>query len=141
MIILDTNVISETFRPEPDPGVGNWLQRQPTSQLFVTAVNKAELLSGLAIMSDGKRKQTLAEIIAIFFGERLETPVLAFDEPAALQYARIFSQRRKSGRPISELDCQIAAIALTRGHAVATRNVYDFENCGIEVINPWDPQP
>lgn len=137
MIILDTNVISEAFRPSPDTQVGDWLRRQPKSQVFVTAVNRAELLTGLALMPDGKRKQLLAEAISTFFDDSLLTPVLAFDEEAALQYARIFSQRRKAGRPIAELDCQIAAIALAHGHAVATRNVWNFENCGIEVINPW----
>ncbi len=138
MIILDTNVISEAFRPRPDQHVGDWFSRQPKKQIFTTAINKAELLSGLAMMPDGSRKQALAEVIAVFFAERLETSVLPFDEPASLQYARIFAQRRKSGRPIAEMDCQIAAIALTGGYAVATRNDIDFEHCGIEVINPWE---
>jgi len=138
MIILDTNVISETFRPAPHEGVGSWLRKQDRSALFTTAVNKAELLAGLALMGDGKRKQALANVIATFFGDCLTTTVLGFDEPASLQYARIFAQRRKSGRPISEMDCQIAAIALTGGLAIATRNVDDFANCGIDVINPWE---
>ncbi len=141
MIILDTNVISEAFKPVPDKNVGDWLRRQPNSGLFTTAVNKAELLTGLAMMPDGKRKQALADILAVFFDESLQTQVLAFDEPAALQYARIFAQRRRSGRPISEIDCEIAAIALTGGYAVATRNVSDFEHCGIAVINPWEASP
>jgi predicted nucleic acid-binding protein len=138
MIILDTNVISETFRPIPDRNVADWLREQPLSQVFVTSVNKAELLTGLALMSNGKRKQALANVIERFFEESLMTPVLGFEEAATIQYARIFSQRRKSGRPISEMDCEIAAIALTYGYAVATRNVWDFENCGINVINPWE---
>lgn len=137
MIILDTNVISETFRPAPDRAVADWLREQPRSQVFVTSVNKAELLTGLALMSDGKRKQALAHAIERFFEASLMTPVLGFEDAAAVQYARIFSQRRKSGRPIAEMDCEIAAIALTHGCAVATRNVWDFENCGIDVINPW----
>jgi predicted nucleic acid-binding protein len=141
MIVLDTNVISEAFRPAPNTEVGEWLRRQPKDRLFVTSVNRAELLTGLALMPDGKRKQSLAEAISAFFDHRLLTPVLAFDDEAAFQYARIFSQRRKSGRPIAELDCQIAAIALVHGHAVATRNIWDFENCGIAVINPWAAQP
>lgn len=140
MIILDTNVISETFRPVPDRAVAGWLREQPLNQVFVTSVNKAELLTGLALMSDGKRKQALADVIERFFEESLMTPVLGFEEDAAIQYARIFSQRRKSGRPISEMDCEIAAIALTHGYAVATRNVVDFENCGIGIINPWEAQ-
>lgn len=141
MIILDTNVISEAFKPLPDPNVGGWLRSQPKDKLFTTAVNKAELFTGLALMHDGKRKQALADVLSVFFHERMETSILAFDEPAALQYARIFSQRRKAGRPISEMDCEIAAIALTGGYAVATRNVSDFEQCGIAVINPWEAIP
>lgn len=137
MIILDTNVISEAFRPVPDQRVGEWLSAQPKDRVFTTAISKAELLTGLALLPDGERKRALADAIAAFFAEHLETPVLAFDEPAALQYARIFSQRRSKGRPISEMDCQIAAIALTGGYAVATRNDMDFAGCGIAVINPW----
>lgn len=140
MIILDTNVISEIFRPAPERDVGRWLREQPPAQVFVTSVNKAELLTGLALMGDGKRKQALADSIERFFEESLATPVLGFDEAAAVQYARIFSHRRKSGRPISEMDCEIAAIALTHGYAVATRNVLDFESCGIAIINPWEPR-
>jgi predicted nucleic acid-binding protein len=138
MIILDTNVISETFRPVPDLAVAGWLRDQPRSRVFVTSVNKAELLTGLALMGDGRRKQALAYAIERFFEESLVTPVLGFEETAAVQYARIYSQRRKSGRPISEMDCEIAAIALTYGYAVATRNVDDFENCGVGIVNPWD---
>jgi predicted nucleic acid-binding protein len=138
MIIIDTNIISETFRPVPDRTVADWLRRQPLSEVFVTSVNKAELLTGLALMSDGKRKQALADAIERFFEESLMTPVLGFEEAAAIQYARIFSHRRKSGRPISEMDCEIAAIALTHGYSVATRNVWDFDNCGVEIINPWE---
>jgi predicted nucleic acid-binding protein len=140
MVILDTNVISEIFRPAPDEGVGGWLREQPPDQVFVTSVNKAELLTGLALMQDGKRKRALADSIELFFEERLTTPVLGFEEAVAVQYARIFSQRRQAGRPISEMDCEIAAIALTHGYALATRNVLDFENCGIALINPWEPQ-
>jgi predicted nucleic acid-binding protein len=138
MIILDTNVISEIFRPVPDPTVAGWLRDQPLSEVFVTSVNKAELLTGLALMADGKRKQALANAIERFFQEGLLTRVLGFEEAAAVQYARIFSQRRKSGRPMSEMDCEIAAIALTYGYALATRNVDDFANCGIGIINPWN---
>jgi toxin FitB len=137
MIVLDTNVISETFKPWPDKRVGEWLVTVPAEQLFVTSVTKAELLYGLALMPDGNRKRTLASVIGAFFGLTVLNPVAGFGEQEALSYAQISAHRRRLGRPIREFDAQIAAIARTRGFAVATRNVHDFENCGIEIINPW----
>lgn len=138
MIVIDTNVVSEVMKPLADLRVSIWLRQQPIDRVYITAITKAELLYGLALMADGKRKQALAGAIQIFLGERLRTPVLAFEGQDALAYARISARRRKSGRPVRELDGQIAAIAASRGFAVATRNIRDFEGCGIETINPWE---
>ena len=137
MIVLDTNVISETFKPSPDKRVGEWLASMPADLFFVTSVTKAELLYGLALMPDGNRKRGLASVIAAFFDQKILNPVAGFGDEEALSYAQISAHRRRLGRPIRELDAQIAAIARTRGFAVATRNTRDFENCGIEIINPW----
>lgn len=137
MIVIDTNVVSEVLKPLADQRVAAWLRRQPINRVYITAITKAELLYGLALMADGKRKEALAGAIQIFLGERLKTPVLAFEGQDALPYARISARRRRSGRPVKELDGQIAAIAASRGFAVATRNVRDFEDCGIEIVNPW----
>ncbi len=105
---------------------------------FVTSVSKAESLLGLALMPDDKRKQLLGDIMQTFFGERLQTPALAFGDLEAVAFAELVSVRRRRGLRIGEFDAQIAAIAKTHGFAVATRNVSDFEHCGVEIINPWE---
>jgi len=139
MILLDTNVVSETFKPMPEPRVGKWMAAVPVGQFFVSSITTAELLYGLAIMPNGKRKQALGLILQRFLTERIVNPIQSFDERDAAAYASISAHRRRIGRRLRELDAQIAAIALTRGFAVATRNTRDFEDCGIEIINPWEP--
>lgn len=138
MIIVDTNVVSEVMKPLVDARVAAWLRRQPIENIYITSITKAELFYGLALLPDGSRKQALADAIQLFFAERVKTPILAFGDQDALPYARISAQRRKAGRPVKELDGQIAAIAASLNFAVVTRNVRDFEGCGIEVINPWE---
>lgn len=137
MIVVDTNVISEAMKPVSDEGVARWLRRQPLDTLYVTAITKAELLYGLALMPDGKRKRHLAETIQLVLGRYVVNPILAFTDDAALPYARLSARRRLLGRPIREMDGQIAAIASLHGFAVATRNTGDFEDCGIRLVNPW----
>lgn len=138
MFVLDTNAISETFRPRPDPGVAAWMGSVAARDAYVTALSKAELLLGLATMPDGRRKVALGGVIEIFFSKWLNTPILAFGSREAEVYAETVVHRRRLGRPIQEFDAQIAAIARARGFAIVTRNVRDFEDCGIEVINPWE---
>jgi predicted nucleic acid-binding protein len=138
MILLDTNVISETFRPTPEPRIGRWMTAIPIDRFFVSSITIAELLYGLAIMPEGQRKHALGAVLQVFLAERIINPIQSFDDRDAAAYASISAHRRRMGRQIRELDAQIAAIALTRGLSVATRNVRDFEDCGIEIINPWD---
>jgi predicted nucleic acid-binding protein len=137
MIVVDTNVVSEVMKPAPDRQVAGWLRQQPVDRIYITAITKAELLYGLALMPDGKRKEALAQTIQIFFAERVTNPILGFTDRDALPYAKISARRRKLGRPVKELDGQIAAIASSHGFAVATRNIRDFDDCGLKVINPW----
>jgi predicted nucleic acid-binding protein len=139
MFILDTNIISETFRSRPDPNVAAWMGSLVAAEVYVTAPSKAELLVGLAFMPDGRRRAALGTVIETFFLKWLQTPVLAFGSMEAEAYAEMVAGRRRLGRPISAFDAQIAAIARIRDFAVVTRNVRDFEHCGIEVINPWNP--
>lgn len=138
MIVLDTNVLSEMMRPEPAEAVRLWLARQPVAQVFTTAVTEAELLYGVALLPDGRRRDMLRDAVIALFAEDLAGRVLPFDSAAAAQYAALATGRRRSGRPIALADAQIAAIARSRGAAVATRNVADFEGCGIGTVDPWN---
>jgi toxin FitB len=137
VIVLDTDVLSQTWRRAPSPKVMNWLRSQPMTALFTTTLTEAELLYGLALLPDGKRRRALEAAISSIFAEDLAGRVLPFDSAAAREYAGIAATRRRAGRPIAEADAQIAAIARSRGAAVATRNVEDFADLGITVVDPW----
>lgn len=137
MILLDTNVISELMRPHPQPSVLRWLDTQAENELATTTVTVAEIGAGLAMLPDGARRTELrrraAELLQRGFAER----TFGFDGPAAAVYADLFALRRKAGRHAPGFDLLIAAIAKSRGHAVATRNVGDFEGLGVVVVDPW----
>ena len=137
MMILDTKVISEVLRPAPEAAVGNWMQKQAVAELFTTTVCEAELLLGAALLPQGRRRKELEQSIITILQRLFVGRVLPFDRAAANAYAEIASARRRIGRPISTFDAQIAAIARAHGAAVATRNVADFNDCGIDVIDPW----
>lgn len=137
MIVLDTNVVSELMNLRPDRVVLAWAAAQPRSDLVTTSVTKAEIFYGIAILPPGRRKQVLAEAATRIFATSFADRVLPFDADAAERYGEIGSMRRRAGQPISVLDAQIAAIALTAGASVATRDVSGFEGCGVVVIDPW----
>ena len=138
MIVLDTPIVSELMRDRPRADVLGWLDEQPTRALFVTAVTEAEVLTGIAILPEGRRKRILADAAARAFGGLLSGRVLPFDSAAAQTYSVIAAARpRRWARPISQSDGQIAAIARSRNMAIATRNVRDFEDMGIDLIDPW----
>ena len=137
MIVLDTNVLSEVLSPTPSEAVMAWLGAQDRLAIFVTAITQAELLYGIEILSAGKRRILLSTAVKRIFTDEFAGRILAFDEQAADVYAGIVARRAAMGRPISQFDAMIAAIAGSSGGAIATRNVRDFEHCGIEVLNPW----
>ena len=137
MIVLDTNIVSELIRPRPNPSVVDWVARQPGTSLFISAVTEAELRYGVEILPAGHRRERLAAEIESTLREDFSRRILPFDSAAARAYATIMADRRAAGRPISQADCQIAAIARSRGAPVATRDVADFAGCGIKVVNPW----
>ncbi len=137
MIILDTNVISQMMRSAPDECVIAWLAAQPLSALFTTTLTQAEILYGLALLPEGRRREDLLAAAVPIFEEDMAGRILPFDSDAALMYPDIAAGRRRSGQPISQIDAQIAAIVRSRGARLATRNVRDFQGCGIEVVDPW----
>jgi predicted nucleic acid-binding protein len=137
MIVLDTNVLSETLRPKPSAIVLIWMRSEPVSSLFTTTITEAELLYGIALLAPGKRRQSLEAVVGLIFTDDLAGRILPFDSAAAREYAEIAAARRRAGRPISEADARIAAIARSRGAALATRNVQDFAGCELQVIDPW----
>jgi len=138
MIILDTNVLSETMYPNPSARVLEWLAQQPVGEICTTAVTKAEILSGIARMPAGRRRQELEEQAEGMFKEDFERGMLPFDGAAAEFYAEMMAARYAAGRIVGELDVQIAAIARLYNATLATRNARDFEDCGIRVVNPWE---
>ena len=137
MIILDTNVLSETLRPAPSTRVVEWMRSEPASALFTTAITESEMLYGVALLSEGVRRQSLKSVVDLIFGKDLAGRVLPFDSGAAREFANVAASRRRAGRPISEADARIAAIARSHGAALATRNVGDFAGCKLELIDPW----
>ena len=138
MVVIDTNIVSELMSAAPSVEVLAWVDDRPRRELFVTAVTEAEVRTGIALLPEGRRRRGLAEACERAFGSLFAGRVLPFDSDAARAYAEIAAERRGIGRPIGQADGQIAAIARARGMAVATRNVRDFEDMGIDVFNPWD---
>jgi predicted nucleic acid-binding protein len=136
MIVADTNVVSELMRPSPSPALRTWLSGQTAGDLYTTAITVAEIRYGLERLPSGRRKDRLRAAADEVFAALSEF-VLPFDAGAAVHYARIVRHRDEAGLPIGRSDAQIAAICRARGAALATRNIKDFLDTGIEVIDPW----
>ena len=137
MIVLDTNVVSELMRPSPAPAVVEWIAGHDAADLFLTAVGEAELRAGVAVMPAGRRRDGIASAVESMLREDFASRILAFDSAAARSYAAVVAARRRSGRPLAQFDGQIAAIAHSRRMAVATHNTRDFEDTGVDLIDPW----
>ncbi len=140
MIVLDTNIISELWRIEPNPNVLAWMDAQMVETLYLSAVTVAELRYGLATMPAGKRRTIYQErlereVLPVFTGR-----VLAFDLKASRIYAELMASARTKGKAIGREDGYIAATAAVNGFIVATRDTGPFEAIGFAVINPWEPQ-
>ena len=138
MIILDTNVLSELMKPQGLPKIKLWVAQQIRTEVFITTITKAEILYGICIIPEGKRKQGLLETAEMMFQEDFKGKILDFDTTSAYYYAIIAAPRRQKGKPISQFDAQIASICRTHQATLATRNVDDFIECQINIINPWD---
>jgi toxin FitB len=137
MIILDTNVVSEPLKPAPNPKVMTWLNAQEPQTLYLSTVSLAELLSGVALLPQGRRRDGLEEALATQITTLFAGRVLDLDTLAAQTFAKTQAGARAHGNTISFADCAIAAIAQAHGFAVATRNLRDFKGTGIALIDPW----
>jgi toxin FitB len=136
MIVLDTNVLSEVMRPTPDQRVIAWLDRQPRVSVWTTAVTVLEIRFGLQIMTSGKRRAALAQVIERVL-EAIEWRVVPFDNAAALQAGDLMAARRRKGRTGELRDTLIAGIVLTQNATLATRNTTHFDDLSVPLINPW----
>jgi predicted nucleic acid-binding protein len=141
MIVIDTNVISELWKAEPNPNVLAWIDAQAIETLYLSAVTVAELRYGLATMPEGKRRTIYQErleheVLPAFAGR-----VLAFDLDTSKTYADLMARARAGGKAIAKADGYIAATAAAHGLMVATRDTRPFEAGGLEVINPWEARP
>ena len=137
MFLLDTNVLSVLMMAQPPPEVAIWVSGQPEDLLFTAAICQAEILSGLTVLPEGRRRSELEAAARAMFLEDFDGRVLPFDTVAAEGYAEIYARRRRVGRSGATADLMIAAIAMAHGASVVTRNVADFDACGVSVLNPW----
>jgi toxin FitB len=137
VIVLDTNVLSEALKPLPSNVVLRWLAAQENGMVFTTTITTAEILYGIELLPAGKRRSHLSAAVEKIFAEDFRGRILPFDDEAARVFAKIVAGRDATGRPISQFDAMIAAIAQSHGAALATRNARDFHRCGIQILNPW----
>ena len=137
MFVLDTNILSAIMSAQPSPEVAAWIAGQPEDALFTTTICQAEILAGLAVMPEGRRRVALETAARAIFADDFNGRVLPFDAAAAAAYADIFAARRRAGRPTAPLDLMIAAVARANGAGVVTRDTGGFEDCGVPLVDPW----
>jgi predicted nucleic acid-binding protein len=139
MVIVDTNIVAEMMKESPAQAVVSWFNDQESAALFLTTITIGEIGYGLRIMPHGRRRLQLEQGLERVLAEAFAGRILSFDEEAARHYGDVMGRRKEIGRPLSVQDGQIASIARARGGAVATRNVRDFVECGVEIVNPFEP--
>ncbi len=135
--VLDTNVLSEVMKPAPSAAVASWMRWRPPRALFTAAICHAEILAGIAILPQGRRRAELEAVAAAIFTHDFDGRILPFDGEAVAFYASLFADRRQIGRPIQTADLIVAATARAHDAAVVTRDVGGFEGCGLTLVNPW----
>ena len=138
MIILDTNIISEMMKSLPSQNLMTWVDQQNVNELFVTTITIGEIVYGLNALPSGNRRKMLEDAFNLTMSGAFEYRVLDFDALSAHRYGRLMADRKKMGKPLSILDGQIAAIAHVNGFKIATRNICDFSDCGLELIDPFE---
>jgi toxin FitB len=137
MILIDTNIISEMMKPFPSPNVITWLDQQETTQLFISTITIAEIAYGINALPQGNRRALVDDAFNQTILSAFKHRILSFDESAAHLYGKIMGQRKESGLPLSMPDGQISAIARAHGATIATRNIRDFIDCGVDLVDPF----
>ena len=140
MIILDTNVLSVLMQRKPDPAVVAWLDRQAPTSVWTTTVTVFEILFGIELLTESRRRRELEKAFQNAMAEDLSSRILPFDQAAAREAALLAANRRHQGMSLDIRDIQIAGIALVHQATVATRNVRHFSDTGVDLVNPWDSQ-
>jgi len=136
--LLDTNVLSELMRPQPNAHVAHWVTDKAAHMLYISTITEAEILYGLGLLPQGKRRDVMTAAFQALLNRFFQKRVMAFDRREAACYAEIMIIRRSIGRPITQHDAMIAAIAKTHSMQLATRNTKDFEGLDIDIVNPFD---
>jgi predicted nucleic acid-binding protein len=137
MIVLDTNVISETMRRVPKAAVVEWLDSQPANDLFLCTPVLAEIYYGVARLDESMRKSNLLRSYRQIVAEVFEGRILPFDAPAAEAYGELVAELESEGNPITVIDAMIAAIAQSNAATLATRNTAHFTKTGVTLVNPF----
>ncbi len=138
MFLLDTNVLSTIMSSRPEPQVAAWIAAQPEELLFTAAVCQAEILAGIEMLSDGRRRRALEAAARAIFTEDFDGRILPFDATAAVFYSELFAARKRAGWSTATADLMIAAVARASGARMVTRDISGFEGCGLTIINPWN---
>ena len=138
MIVLDTNVLSDTMRPVPSPAVVAWLNRQDIRTLYITAVSLAELRFGIARLDDGRKKADLSKRLDLMLAQVFEGRILPFTAATAQIFADGMAAARRNGNAVGFQDGMIAASVAASGFFIATRDTSPFEAMGVSVLNPWE---
>ena len=136
--LLDTCLVSELVKKEPNPAVVNWLDEQDEQKLFLSVLNLGELQKGISKLPDGTKKEELQAWVALDLVERFTGRILEIDLETALCWGRLQGEAEQAGEKLPVMDSLIAATAAANGLVVVTRNVRDIERCGVRVCNPWE---
>ncbi len=137
MIILDTNVVSEPLKPNPDTAVLRWLDRQGPATLYLTTISQAELLAGVQTLPAGKRRTELQKVLNSALLSLFSHRIIPFGERSAEAYAHLVTAANAAGNPIDFADAAIGAIAIEHNFTLATRNARDFKGTLVKLLNPW----
>jgi predicted nucleic acid-binding protein len=135
--LLDTCLISELVKKEPNPAVVSWLDEQDEQKLFLSVLNLGELQKGISKLPDGTKKDELQAWVALDLVERFTGRILDVDLETALCWGRLQGEAEQAGEKLPVMDSLIAATAAAHGLVVVTRNVRDIERCGVRICNPW----